>query len=160
MNLSPEKRKKLTWWIIGIAAACIVIFLAVQNISSVASGISWLVGLITPLILGCIVALILNVPMRFFERHLWQKTKKSFLKKLRRPIAYIISLLLIVGVVVGVIWLVIPQFIEAIKVIANEVIDIVRHLSSMSEDELAELPFGSVLLTSNGMSSLTKCRIG
>ncbi|MCC8191442.1 MAG: AI-2E family transporter [Ruminococcus sp.] len=146
MNLSPEKRKKLSWWIIGIAAACIVIFMAVKNISSVASGVSWLAGLVMPLILGCVIALILNVPMRFFERHLWQKTKKSFLKKLRRPTAYIISLLLIVGVVVGVIWLVIPQFIEAIKVIANEVIDIVSRLSSMNEDELAELPLGSVLL--------------
>lgn len=146
MDFTPEKRKKLSKWLIGIATACILIFLGVQNMNVVAGAVSWVAGLIMPLILGCAFALILNVPMRFFESHLWSKTKKPVLCKLRRPLAFLISLVLIIGILVGVIWLVIPELVDAVKVIAQGAIDLVNKLSAMSEVELAELPLGSVLL--------------
>ena len=77
--MTPDRKKKLALWIIGVAAACILIFLGVQNMSVVAGAVSWVAGLIMPLILGCAFALILNVPMRYFESHLWSKTKKPVL---------------------------------------------------------------------------------
>ena len=149
MEFTPEKKKKLTRWLIGIATACILIFLGVQNIDVVAGAVSWVTGLIMPLILGFAFALILNVPMRFFESHLWPKTKKKFLSKLRRPLSFIISLVLIIGILVGVVWLVIPELVAAIKVIVQGVIDLVNKLSAMSEAELAELPLGSVLINTD-----------
>ena len=149
MNLTPQKRKKLTWWIIGIAAACTLIFVGLQNIDSVANAVKWCAGLIMPLLLGFAFALILNVPMRFFESHLWSKTKKPLLCKLRRPLSFLISLVLIIGILTGVIRLVIPELIEAIKVIVQSIINFVNKLSSMDETELAELPFGSVLLNTD-----------
>lgn len=109
MNLTPQKRKKLTWWIIGIAAACTLIFVGLQNIDSVANAVKWCAGLIMPLLLGFAFALILNVPMRFFESHLWSKTKKPLLCKLRRPLSFLISLVLIIGILTGVIRLVISK---------------------------------------------------
>lgn len=149
MDFTPEKRKKLSKWLIGIATACILIFLGVQNIDVVAGAVSWVAGLIMPLILGFAFALILNVPMRFFESHIWSKTKKKGLQKLRRLLSFIISLVLIIGILVGVVWLVIPELVSAIKVIVQGVIDLVNKLSAMSEAELAELPLGSVLLNTD-----------
>lgn len=149
MELTPEKRKKIGKWIIGIVAVCIVIFLGLQNIDAVANTTSWCIGLISPLILGFAFALILNVPMSFFESHLWAKTKKKSLQKLRRPLAFIISLFLIIGVIVGVVWLVIPELVAAIKVIVQAVVNLVNELSGMSEEELAALPFGKALLNIN-----------
>lgn len=146
MNIPPETRKTLTRWIIGVAAACIVIFLGVQNIHVVASAVSWCAGLVTPLLVGCAFALILNVPMRFFEAHLWQNTKKTVLKKLRRPMAFIISLIAIIGILVGVVWLVIPELVGALKVIAQGAMDFVNTLSGMNEEEFAQMPLGHVLL--------------
>ena len=149
MEFTPEKKKKLTRWLIGIATACILIFLGVQNINVVANAVSWVTGLIMPLILGFAFALILNVPMRFFEAHIWSKTKKKGLQKLRRPLSFIISLVLIIGILAGVVWLVIPELVSAIKVIVQGVIDLVNKLSAMSEAELAELPLGSVLINTD-----------
>lgn len=80
MDITPEKKKKLTKWIIGIAAACIVIYLGLQNMGTVAGALSWCIGLIRPLVLGVAIAVILNVPMRSMESHLWKKTKKPFCK--------------------------------------------------------------------------------
>jgi len=149
MDFMPEKKKKLSRWLIGIATVCILIYLGVQNIAVVADALSWCMDLISPLILGFAIALILNVPMRFFEAHLWTKTKKKFLPKLRRPVSFVISLVLIIGILVGVIWLVIPELVEAIKVVVQGVMDLVNKLSAMSESELAELPLGSVLLNTD-----------
>lgn len=146
MDFTPEKRKVLSKWLIGIAAACILIFLGVQNIGIVAGAVSWVLGLIMPLILGLVFALILNVPMHFFESHLFSKTKKPFLKKIRRPLSYIISLVMIIGVLVGVVWLVIPELAGAVKLIVQSVIDMITRLNAMDKAELAELPFGSILL--------------
>lgn len=40
MNFSPVKRKEMAKWIIGIAAACILIFLGLQNIGAIAGALS------------------------------------------------------------------------------------------------------------------------
>ena len=76
MEFTPEKRKKLALWVIGVAGACILLFLGVQNIDRVASACKWLLQLIAPLLLGVAIAMILNVPMLLFERLLWPKAKK------------------------------------------------------------------------------------
>ena len=73
MNFSPVKRKEMAKWIIGIAAVCILIFLGVQNIGAIAGALSRCAGIIMPLLTGCIIAVILNVPMRFFESHILRK---------------------------------------------------------------------------------------
>ncbi len=149
MKFTTEKRKKLTRWLIGIATACILIFLGVQNIDVVANAVSWVAELIMPLILGFAFALILNVPMRFFESHIWSKTQKKGLKKLRRPLSFIISLVLIIGILVGVVWLVIPELVDAVKVIVQSAMDLVNKLSAMEEAELADLPLGNVWLNTD-----------
>lgn len=149
MEFTPEQRKKLAKWLIGVVTACILIFLGIQNLGVVAGAVSWVMGLIMPLILGFVFALILNVPMRFFESHLWAKTNKEGLRKLRRPLAFIISLVLIIGILVGVVWLVIPELVDAVKLIVQSVIDLINTLNGMEAAELAELPLGSVLLNTD-----------
>lgn len=147
MELTTEKIKKLSKWIIGIVAVCILIFLGVQNINVVADAVSWCVSLISPLILGFAFAVVLNVPMSFFEAHIGKKKSNKALNKIRRPLCFILALVLIIGVLVGVIWLVIPELAGAVKLIVQSVIDLVNKLNAMSEEELSRLPLGNVLLS-------------
>lgn len=146
MDFTPQNKRKITKWIIGIVAACIVIFLGLQNIGTVTGALSKCLSLIMPLILGFVFALILNVPMSFFEKHLFSKTKKNSLKKLKRSLSFIISVILIVAIIVGVVWLVIPELVDAFKVIADGVLNFIDTLRGMSTEELAKLPFGNQLL--------------
>lgn len=155
MDFNSKKLKSLSRWIIGIAAACIIIFLAIENIGVVAGAVSWVLNLVMPLIVGFAIALILNVPMRWLETKLFKKSKKPFWQKLRRPLAFIISLVLILGILVGVIWLVIPALVDAVKVIVQSVIDFINKISAMDKDEIAELPFGSALLNIDWGKMLT-----
>lgn len=149
MNFSPKQKKNITIWLIGVVTACILIFLGIQNVGVVADAVSWTARLVMPLILGLAFAVILNVPMRFFESHLWSKSKKPWLCKLRRPLSFLISLVLIIGILVGIIWLVIPELVNAVKVIVQSIINLVNELNAMSKEELAELPLGSILLNTD-----------
>ena len=146
MDFTPEKRKKIAKWLIGIAAACIIIFLGIQNINVVANAVSWCIGLVMPLLIGVVIAVILNVPMRFLESHIWAKTKKPILQKLRRPVCFLLALVIIIGILVGVVWLVIPELIGALTVVIQGAVTVINELNSMSEAELAELPLGNILL--------------
>lgn len=146
MGFDPKNQKKLSKWLIGIVAACILIFLGVQNINVIAKALSWAVGLIMPLLLGLAFALILNVPMRFFENHLWPKAVRPIAQKLRRPVAYGVSLIMILGILAGIVWLVIPELVEAVKLIGSSIADFVRWISAMDARELAGRPFGKFLL--------------
>jgi len=137
-------------WIIGIAAVCILLYLGIANLGSVTKALQWFAGLFTPLTIGFFMALILNVPMRFFESHLWPKATKKFALKLRRPTAFILSLVLILGILTGVIILVIPEIVNAIKIVAQNAIGIVNQLAQMKKDEALDfLPFSGLLLKIN-----------
>lgn len=46
----------------------------------------------------------------------------------------------------GIIWLVIPELVNAIKVVSQSIMELVNDLSAMDESALAELPFGNILL--------------
>ena len=146
MDINTENRKKLTKWILGIATACILIYLGVQNIDFVGNAVSWCVKVIMPLILGMFFALILNVPVRFFERHLFRKSKKAIAEKLRRPIALVLALVLIIGAFTGIIVLVIPELISAVKIIIQGATEILGKIGDEEAESLiGKLPFGELL---------------
>lgn len=147
MEFPSEKIKSLSKWIITIAAICIIIFLGLQNIGLLAGAFGYVIDLIMPILLGLAFALIIDVPMRFFEAILFPNTGKSMLRKLRKPLAFVISLVIIIGVVVGLIFLVIPELVEAVRIVVQEVIDFVNSLRSMSPEELSHIPFGEYLLS-------------
>lgn len=155
MDILSGNRKKTALWIIGIVTVCSLIFLGVQNIKSVVAAIAWCLDLIMPLIIGIGVALVLDVPLKFFERHLFTKAKKPFLDRIRRPVAFVISVAIIIGIVAGVIALVIPELIEAIKVIVQIVIDFANKLLAMEEEEILQLPFGEYLVNADWQEMLS-----
>ena len=146
MDINPEKKRKLTKWVILTVAALILIFLGVQNIGAVGRAVSWCFGIIMPLVIGCAIALIVNVPMGFLERHLWAKAQKKLWINLRRPVSFILSFLFVIGILVGVIAIVLPQLVDTVTVIVKSAIEIVNDFKAMSDEEIAALPLGEFLL--------------
>ena len=79
-----------------------------------------ILGASTPLIVGGVIAYIVNILMSFYEKHYFPKTKKKFIHKSRRVVCLLgsfVTLILIVTVVIG---LVVPQLISCVKVIVSE----------------------------------------
>lgn len=133
-----EKRKNLSKWIFSIFTCCILICFGMRYISDIFNAIAWLIGLAKPLVIGVILALILNVPMSFFERNLRSKTK---LRKGVRSLSIVLALVLVIGIFVGVMLLVIPELIEAIKLIVQ--------IAGRGLDQMAQLETNADLMKSS-----------
>lgn len=156
MKFTHDKKKKLTWWIIEIATVCILIFLVAQNSNVIIKAASRCLEIISPLLSGLIIALILNVPMKFFESHLWNKTKNRFLQKIRKPASFIISLVLILGILTMIFYLVIPELFEATKVIIQGTTNIIDKLKSMENVEIGGIELDKILDATDWNNMLTK----
>ena len=83
-----------------------VIALLVVRSERVLSGTGKLITALTPLIAGAILAFILTMLVNLFERVLFPKTEKLFLRKARTPIALLISVIIVLCLIA----LVLPDY--------------------------------------------------
>lgn len=142
INITDKaKIRKITKWIIGVVTACILIYLAIRHLDMIAVGISWLVGITFPILLGIVMALVLNVPMRPIEKHLHIKKEKA-----KRPLAIVLSLVLVLGIFTGIAFLVIPEIVDTIRLVAQIVMSGIDQAASWEQTiDFSKLPFGEYL---------------
>jgi len=147
---NKAKRKLLSKWLIGIFAVCILIFLGVGHLNIIANAITWLVDLTFPLLLGAGMALVFNVPMQPIEKVLFAKTTKPALQKLRRPLAILLSFVAVLGIFVGISFLVIPELINACSMLMDTLASTVGELATLEKDiDYSAIPFGSEIAKIN-----------
>lgn len=108
MELNAEVVKKIKGLIVftALVVACLWKYEDVLKI------LVFVFNVIFPFVLGGAIAFVLNVPMSFVERHLFseEKTeKKPVLKKLARPVSMVLILMAVIGVIVLVMFVLIPQ---------------------------------------------------
>lgn len=108
MNLDKDNLKKIR----GLILFTIFVLVALWNYELVFDGVQFVWGVIFPFVLGGVIAFIVNIPMRFFEEKIFDKTKskkKRWANKLARPLSLIITLLVIIGVIATVVLVVVPE---------------------------------------------------
>lgn len=130
--------KKTIIKICGILAFAILLYSALQNWSGVKAGASTVMSYLMPFISGGAIAFIINVPMRALERVLFPKAHK--LDKLRRPLALVLTLLLIVGALVLVGFTVIPQIADTVSALAVNIPEYMKNAEAYIEKLLADYP--------------------
>lgn len=89
----------------------------------------------TPLLVGCVIAYLLNILMSFYERHYFPKSKKSFLIKSRRPVCLLLACVTLVCLVVLIVSLVLPQFISCIALLLEKLSDAGKKLLTLLEGQ-------------------------
>ena len=110
--------------IIFIIAVGILIYTAVGHIDMVYGAVKWIIALLFPFLFGMCIAFILNVPMRSIENGLFGNYHGKYprlMKKIRRPISFILTLIFILGIICIVILFIAPQLISTFQTIINGV---------------------------------------
>ena len=105
----------------GVAFYC-----ALQNLPAVLKACGWVLGILAPFLLGGAIAFILHVPMRAIERHLFPKAKRG--AGLRRPLALVLTLLAVIGVLALAGGVIGPGVRDAVKSIVSQVPDALARL--------------------------------
>ena len=112
----------------GVAFYCLL-----QHLPTVVGAILWVLKLVFPFLLGGVIAFILNVPMRAIERCLFPLEKRGV--GFRRPLALLLTLLAVVGVLSLASGVIIPGVADAFSTISAQLPGAARRLQKW----LAEL---------------------
>ncbi|MGN1267810.1 MAG: AI-2E family transporter, partial [Dorea sp.] len=120
MELNVENVKKIKEIILFtvIAVACLWKYDVVLRI------LKFVLDVVFPFILGGAIAFVLNVPMNFIQRHLFNperiKDKKIF-QKFARPVSLVLTIVLVIGVVGVVMFVLIPQLADTFVSLGSNV---------------------------------------
>ena len=90
----------------------IVLTVGLLNLGAVARGFSWLLGVFSPLLIGFAIAFVLNVPLIAFEERIFPIlpwNNRPLFQKIRRPLAIVLSVVLIFGLILLLLLLILPQ---------------------------------------------------
>ena len=115
MDISKQTKK----YLLQIIAFGIILFCAMEHFDVVIRIALFLLGIVMPFIIGGTIAFILNVPMKSIEKNLFQSNVK--LNKLRRPLAFVITLLCIIGVLILALLVVIPELGRTLTMLMTQI---------------------------------------
>ena len=106
---------------VALLVLAFVMYYIAQNVGQVMGWFGMIWNFSFPLIMGAMMAFVLNIPMRFIESKLWAKTKNEKLQKLRRPISLIGAIMFIIAVIAAVVALVLPELVNAIALLMKQI---------------------------------------
>lgn len=112
-----------------------VLMLAItQNLPAVFSSLSILLGILKPFFIGIGMAFIINVPLRLLEERIFTRLHRgnvaAWQERFQRPVCLLLSVALILGIIVLVLLIVVPE-------VKTTVVTLARVLPTRAKDLLA-----------------------
>ena len=137
-NPAPKKPKLNTRHVIAFALVGILVVLTLSNLHAILNPIKSLNSILAPITVGLVLAYILNFFMRFFEYKLFNKIKK---RTVNRALSMLFSYILLLLILAGIIWLIIPSVIESVQDLqANGLSYVTRVIDSINRI-VSKIPF-------------------
>ena len=117
-----------------------VFILAVINWSYLIQAVSMIWSVIFPLILGGMIAFVLNLLMICIEKYLYPNAKNKYLKGSRRPVAIILAILIVCLVIAATVVIVVPQLASAVMTLIDVIPETVQNLTDWFNRQEALVP--------------------
>ena len=138
---------KLRWRdCLKVGVSIFLLYLAVHYWQTAANLVSALVSASLPLIIGGVVAYLVNILMANYEGRWKDNPKKPGLAKLRRPVCMLLAFLTLIAIVALVFGLIAPQLVDCVGLIIAELpgvmadaIDLAEEWNLFSPEVLAKL---------------------
>ena len=96
-------------------------FLAIHYWSSFTGFLGDLLGAAGALILGCVIAYVLNILMSFYEKHYFPKSKNNAVVKSKRIVCMLAAILSLVAVIALIVGLVLPELVACFRLLIAEI---------------------------------------
>lgn len=126
-KMSDKKRRVLnvSLAVIGIIAAGLIFNKILEEWAGFRSIIDTVLGAFAPIIVGAVIAFLMNPVLVFFDRlfhTIFQDkviTDKRKLFRVSRTLSIILTTIIFLGIITGVVWLVVPQLYDSIKLLVS-----------------------------------------
>lgn len=122
------------------AFLAVIVCYIVQHFTLITKALSIALNALEPLFLGLIIAYIFNIILRWFEKHYFPKSEKGFISYTRRPVCLVLSFVIAIAIVVLILTIVIPELINAIKLISYEIPPLLNEGKNYLINKLSEYP--------------------
>ena len=109
--------KKFTQYAMIVAS----LYLAISYFPEIVHFCGTIWAAISSLVIGCVIAYVLNILLVRLEAIYFPNTKKCWLQKSRRIVCVCLSLLLLLGIFFIVINIILPELISGVELIAQEI---------------------------------------
>ena len=128
MDLSKMSIKKIRELIVFTA----LLVVALWKFDVVLGVLKTIWDIIFPFVLGGAIAFLTNVPMSFLKKKIFENVKKKnkIVRKLKRPISLILTIVLVVGVIALVMFGVIPQLTRTMGTLVTSINDFIPQMQS------------------------------
>lgn len=130
--------------IIKIGFLFIFFYWILQNITIVLGFAGNIFSILKPFVIGACLAFIINIPMKFFESKIKKEDrhakKKSFRNKIARPIALILSILIIGLVFSALFGIVLPEIFNVIKIFIEYLPEAFNNVKTFAVETTEKFP--------------------
>ena len=105
-----------------VCASLFLLYLCVYYWAKVSRFLSAFLGALSPLLLGLVIAYVLNILMSWYERHYFPKQrKKPWVQKSRTAVCLLAAIITLIAIVALIVGLVVPELVSCVKLLLSEV---------------------------------------
>lgn len=130
-GLKEENKQILKIVIIGI-----IIYWLLNNFGVITNVFGNILNILSPFILGGIMAFILNIPMSFFERKFSKGNKKKEIIGTKRFLAIFLSIVIIILAIIVIVGLIIPQLVNVGSLLIEKMPYYIEQVKIFTENTL------------------------
>jgi predicted PurR-regulated permease PerM len=137
-NPTPKKPRPSVKHVIAAALIGIFVILTLANLDSILHPFKTLGSILAPITIGLVLSYIANFILRFFEYKLFAKIKRRLLN---RAISMLLTYIVLLAIVAGMVWLIIPSVVESVQDLrANGMFYVTRVIDSINS-VVSKIPF-------------------
>ena len=113
---------QLTWkGCLKIGVTAFLFFLAVHYWEPLTGTIKQVLGAGTPILIGLVVAYIINILMVFYEKRFFEKSKNPLMIKAKIPVCMLLAMLSFVLIISLIVGLVVPELTSCIQLLISDI---------------------------------------
>lgn len=133
-----ESSQLKKYCVIGVIAAAVCLF--VMNVNVVIAAGTAVLSAAAPLLLGAVIAYILNILLKKIEKFYFPKTKNVKIISSRRPVCIVLSFVALVAIIMILVNLVVPELVSAIRLMVDEIPPAIEAARVWAIEHSTEIP--------------------
>ena len=125
---------KLDWkTCLRVGISIFLLYLGIHYWTLVGGFIAKFLGALSPLILGGVIAYIVNILMCFFERIFFPKSGKRWVTAIRRPLCLVCAVICLLAIIALIIGLIAPELVLCIQLLLAKLPDAMEKAVSLAD---------------------------
>ncbi len=117
------------WLRLGVTV--FLLYLAIHYWGAVSRGALLVLRTSAPLLLGAVMAYAVNILMSIYERVYWPQSTQPAVVKTRRPVCLLLAYASLVGILVLLIRMILPELVQCVGLLIQEVTPLLSRLSEL-----------------------------